>query len=193
MPSGESLMDKETLSLYKIKRDLKQIISWQSAWLFILLIVILLLGLALGLLAVKIPLSILGYAIFAIILLPIIIIFITQAAKTFDLIIKVHKGKIKIETDELISKNESKEGYLRYGIWYILQGDTYVYRLFFKCNEKFELPFHKCYKWSSQHAMRPRGIFITSDIGDTFTIVKINNQILMVYNNKLFQPSPALL
>ena len=64
---------------------------------------------------------------------------------------------------------------------------------FFKCNEKFELPFHKCYKWSSQHTMRPRGIFITSDIGDTFTIVKINNQILMVYNNKLFQPSPALL
>lgn len=140
MPSGESLMDKETLSLYKIKRDLKQIISWQSAWLFILLIVILLLGLALGLLAVKIPLSILGYAIFAIILLPIIIIFITQAAKTFDLIIKVHKGKIKIETDELISKNESKEGYLRYGLWYILQGDTYVYRFFLNAMKNSSCP-----------------------------------------------------
>lgn len=186
-------MEKETLTLYKIKKDLNQIILRQSVGLFILLIVILLLGLANWLLAVKTFLSILEYVIVVIIQSLIIIIFITQAAKTFDLIIKVHKGKIKIETDELISKNESKDSYFRSGLWYILQGDPYIYRLFFKYNEKFELPFHKCYKWSSRHAMRPRGIFISSDVGDTFTIVKINNQILMVYNNKLFQPSPALL
>lgn len=186
-------MEKETLSLYKIKKDLNQIISWQITSLFILLILILLLSLALGLLAAKISLNVLGYAVIAVIILPIIIIFIIQSIKTFNLMIKVHRGKFEMETDKLISKNTSKDGYFRYGLWYILQGDPYVYKLFFKCNKEFELPFHKCYKWSSQHAMRKREIYITSDVGDTFTIVKINNQILMVYNDKYFEPFPALL
>ena len=77
-------------------------------------------------------------------------------------------------------------------LFYLIHKDKNVYRLYFKANDKFELPYQKSYRWSSQYSMRAREIFITSDVGDTFTIVKIKNEVLMVYNNKYFEPAPNL-
>ena len=192
-------MEKETLTLYKIKRDLNQRILLEIR---VLVISILLMILLFGLLRFGIH-NLLSdrpnYYVFdiitALLLLIILIIWIVSFIK---MLIQYKTGKLIIETDELIRKEERifksiNWAGLKSGLTIGAGKYDRAYRLYFKCNGKFEIPTQKSYKWSVRYSMKPRNVFNTADEGDKFTIVKSKGGILMVYNNKYFKPSSVLL
>ena len=181
-------MEKETLSLYKIKKDLMNMVISDSK--NILLISIILLPImALLLLMYNRVSSDGGIIINFIIITPVIV---SSAAILFVIIlliiqaIQIKKGKFVLETDKLIGKEEETPKSFR-SIYYR------PYRLYFKCNEKFDIPVTKSYKWSRLYSMREKDIYLTSETGDIFLLVKMNKGIAMVYNTKYFELSTSLL
>lgn len=195
------MIEKETLSLYKIKKDVKQKIFWESMMIvFSLLIIALLFWILLKLMPYlytnlfKIVCCIILFILFV----PLVGV---PTVRTLKILIYFFKQKISIESDKLISKEDgfdsrlllAMNGSIFYILFYMTRGNKRFYRLYFKCNDKFELPARKSYRWSSKYSMPAKDIYLTSDVGDTFTIVKIKNIILMVYNNKYFELSSNLL
>lgn len=193
-------MEKETLTLYKIRRDLNRKIFRESIMLVCVFLVILLLFWILQKMKSS-DSTILLDMIFSVILVGIFVVTaVLQTVKTLKFIINVRRNKFVIESDQLISKEEKFDGTLILAsqngllsiLFYLIHKDKNVYRLYFKRNDRFELPFQKSYRWSSQYSMLPKDIYITSDAGDTFTVVRMKNEVLFVYNNKYFEPAPNL-
>lgn len=190
-------MEKETLTLYKIKKDLMRIII--SDIKITILSSIILLPLLAIVLSIYVNLSddggIIGNAIIIAVTGIVVLPLLYNAIYLIVLAIKIRRGNFTVETDTLIGKEESENiEHLRIftssSIWDSMQrkGDTNHYKLYFKCNEEYEIFFQQYYKWSSQYSMGARGVFITSDVGDTFTLVKFKNRIAMAYNNRYFEP-----
>ena len=193
-------MEKETLTLYKIRRDLNRKIFRESIMLICVYPVILLLFWILQKMKSS-DSTILLDMIFSVILVGMFVVTaVLQTVKTLKFIINVRRNKFVIESDQLISKEEKFDGTLILAsqngllsiLFYLIHKDKNVYRLYFKRNDRFELPFQKSYCWSSQYSMLPKDIYITSDAGDTFTVVRMKNELLFVYNNKYFEPAPNL-
>ena len=193
-------MEKETLTLYKIRRDLNRKIFRESIMLICVYPVILLLFWILQKMKSS-DSTILLDMIFSVILVGIFVVTaVLQTVKTLKFIINVRRNKFVIESDQLISKEGKFDGTLILAsqngllsiLFYLIHKDKNVYRLYFKRNDRFELPFQKSYRWSSKYSMLPKDIYITSDAGDTFTVVRMKNELLFVYNNKYFEPAPNL-
>ena len=192
-------MEKETLTLYKIKKDLNGKIFQRCIAFICEFLTIGLVCWMIHMMTISDSTPLLDI-IFAVLMLSVFAFaVIAETIGTVRFIIYAIK-KVRIETDVLISKEDKPNRLLLFPprnalyltIFFLTRKDKNVYRLYFKANDKFELPYQKSYRWSSQYSMRAREIFITSDVGDTFTIVKIKNEVLMVYNNKYFEPAPNL-
>lgn len=181
-------MEKETLSLYKIKKDLMNMVISDSKT--ILLVSIILLPLMALVLVLYNRLSKdVSIILHLFIMIPVILFLVTIIFCSTYLItqaIQIKKGKFILETDELIGKEEETPKSFR-SIYYR------PYRLYFKCNEKFDIPVTKSYKWSRLYSMREKDIYLTSETGDIFLLVKMNKGIAMVYNTKYFELSTSLL
>ena len=181
-------MEKETLSLFKIKKDLMNMVTADIKALalisviclpFIALMLIIYINFVHGdnIIGDIIIITLVSLLSGVILLYAVFIIIQT---------ILIKMGKFTLETDELIGKEEETPRFV--GAMHYKP-----YRLYFKRNETFEIPFIKSYRWSRLYAMRAKELFITSDVGDNFLLVILNREIELVYNYKYFEPSSALL
>ena len=112
------------------------------------------------------------------------------------IILSVWNRKYKLVTEVLVAKEENTDyRWLTdtgHSIWeskYRADCDNNYFTLIFNRSGTYKILFTKYYKWSAKYSMGPRELYITSEAGDTFTIVKFKNKIFMVYNNKYFEPS----
>ncbi len=189
-------MEKEALTLHKIKKDInRKLIAglWEFfvvGFLFFTLLTIQIYGNSdADTLLEKIVMKILTAAFGA--------LFIYEIVTTFKLIINVWNRKYKLVTEVLVAKEENTDyrywlNAKRSSIWeskYRADCDNNYFTLIFNRSGTYKILFTKYYKWSAKYSMGPRELYITSEAGDTFTIVKFKNKIFMVYNNKYFEPT----
>ena len=156
-------MEKETLSLFKIKKDLMNMVAADIKALalisaiclpFIAFMLIIYINFVHGdnIIGDIIIIALVSLLSGVILLYAVFIIVQT---------ILIKMGKFTLETDELIGKEEETPKSFR-SIYYR------PYRLYFKCNEKFDIPVTKSYKWSRLYSMREKDIYLTSETGDIF-------------------------
>ena len=128
-------MEKETLTLYKIRRDLNRKIFRESIMLICVYPVILLLFWILQKMKSS-DSTILLDMIFSVILVGIFVVTaVLQTVKTLKFIINVRRNKFVIESDQLISKEEKFDGTLILAsqngllsiLFYLIHKDKNVY------------------------------------------------------------------
>ncbi len=92
--------------------------------------------------------------------------------------VKIRKNTyFQIRTDTLIDKKDH--------IWSGLRYNHAVNRLFFKYNTYDISPAYK-HQWCDLYNMDKNAVFQTSSIGDSFTLVEHKKEIILLFNNKLF-------
>ena len=79
-----------------------------------------------------------------------------------------------ITTDELRRKEE-----------HVLQIGNDVMRLYFQCDH-YDITRKYSDIYMPQYQMEHRTVYDTAFIGDSFTLVKVKNTVVLAYNNKLF-------
>jgi hypothetical protein len=174
-------MEKEILTINKIKKDLIQylhqetlgvIIGFPSLWLII----------AMSNIAIKNLFSI-GNKIFEAITLILIFSLIISITYIGIMYVKINKREFTLKNDTLIEKRNFKQGGTK---WHSYR----PYRLSFTCNH-FDIPAQLSYKWSNIYSMNEKEVYNTSSIGDNFTLVEFNKKVIAVYNHKFFTISPS--
>lgn len=145
--------------------------------------------------------------IFALILINFFVYFLCGICKFFKVLHCINKNKFDLISDKL---TDSKKIISTIRLTQVLKEEVndwrkwphicvfpkieaqllrknYLYKLCFEKHKEYFLPLGKLYSWSQVNNMNDWQVFRSTEIGDEFYTVVINNKIIYVYNNKFFE------
>lgn len=176
-------MDKEILTMARIRKDVKKYFQSSFAGFVLILpfyalicfIAIFLISLVLNLVVQnKMTLNVI-----VVVLLSICgLLYVYEFIKTMGGFIQFLKGEIQITDDWMVDKLPR-----RYGR-YTHRPDTFVFARSGECG----LTDNFYYKWSELYSMSEEALYRNSDLDDDFYVVSVGKvKNIMVYNKKLFE------
>ena len=172
-------MKTTTVTFKEIKKDIMQYVYYEV--LGVLVGIPILWG---GLVLIVLLINVLiknSIPLIELITVPLFLWWVFNIVKICIVFVKIQKRKFKVRTDVLIEKTDCE--YRR------IHGTTkreYIpHRLSF-CRGRYDVYVRRYYKWSTINTMNEKDVYSTSCIRDTFTLVELDDKILVVYNHRFF-------